>query len=69
MIRILLALFIIMCLINYYTLRRNKYSGLRKVFPTVVTFFLCIIIVICFLNMLRYQIGFESFLKELFSGF
>lgn len=66
---ILLVLFMLICTVGYLSIKNTKYSGIRKVLPSILIFFLCLFMVICVLNMVRYQIGFSEFFEGLFSGF
>lgn len=67
--KLLSILFITLCLIGYFSIKNEKYAGIRRVLPTVSIFFICILVFMCFLDILRYQIGFAEFFNKLFSGF
>lgn len=67
--KLLIILLIALCLLGYFSIKNEKYVGIRKVLPTVCIFFICILVFMCFLDIVRYQIGFSEFFKGLFSGF
>lgn len=67
--KLLIMLFISLCLIGYFSIKNERYAGIRRVLPTVSIFFICILVFMCFLDIVRYQIGFSEFFESLFSGF
>ena len=67
--KLLTILLIALCLIGYFSIKNEKYAGIRRVLPTVCIFFICILVSMCFLDIVRYQIGFSEFFESLFSGF
>lgn len=69
MVKLLILILVLLCLYGYSSIRNTKYSGFRRVFPVVMIFLVCIFTFCIFLDMLRYQVGFADFFKNLFSGF
>ena len=67
--KVLIGILVLMYLIGYISIKSEKYAGLRRILPTVLIFFLCIFMVICFLDMFRCQVGFSEFFRNLFFGF
>ena len=67
--KVLIGILTLMYLIGYISIKNEKYTGIRRVLPTVGVFFLCLLMSMCFLDMFRHQIGFSEFFRNLFFGF